>query len=142
MAGRGTDIVLGGGDIEERDKVAALGGLFVLGTNRHESRRIGRSAPEARWAAGAIRGSSRFFICLEDDLIQRYGVMSLIPARPQTDAAVGLRRGSHRVTRDCARQRIVEGQNFEIRRTLWKCIRARRRATTHRLRLAAVACGG
>jgi preprotein translocase subunit SecA len=40
MAGRGTDIVLGAGDKEAREQVARLGGLYVIGTNRHESRRV------------------------------------------------------------------------------------------------------
>jgi preprotein translocase subunit SecA len=119
MAGRGTDIVLGGGDPAQRDEVAALGGLYVLGTNRHESRRID---DQLRGRAGrqGDPGSSRFFISLEDDLIQRYGVMSLIPAShrpaPRSEPIA-----DPIVSREIARaQRIVEGQNFEIRRTLWK----------------------
>ncbi len=65
-------------------------------------------------------GSSRFFISLEDDLISRYGVMSLIPRtrRPaRQDGPVA----DPIVAREIARaQRIIEGQNFEIRRTLWR----------------------
>ena len=78
MAGRGTDIVLGGGDPALRERVAALGGLYVIGTNRHESRRVD---DQLRGRAGrqGDPGSSRFFISLEDDLISRYGVMGLIP---------------------------------------------------------------
>ena len=79
MAGRGTDIGLGGGD-RRRDETSgsALGGLYVIGTNRHESRRID---DQLRGRAGrqGDPGSSRFFISLEDDLIRRYGVMELIP---------------------------------------------------------------
>ena len=119
MAGRGTDIVLGGGSPVLRDRVAALGGLYVLGANRHESRRVD---DQLRGRAGrqGDPGSSRFFISLEDDLISRYGVTALIPrsrrparqAGPVTDAVVA---------REIARaQRIIEGQNFEIRRTLWR----------------------
>jgi preprotein translocase subunit SecA len=65
MAGRGTDIRLGGGVIE-------LGGLYVIGTNKHESRRIDN---QLRGRAGrqGDPGSSRFFISLEDDLMVRYG---------------------------------------------------------------------
>ena len=119
MAGRGTDIVLGGGDPALRDRVAALGGLYVIGTNRHESRRVD---DQLRGRAGrqGDPGSSRFFISLEDDLISRYGVMSLIPrarrpARQDGPVADPL------VAREIARaQRIIEGQNFEIRRTLWR----------------------
>src|SRR5215831_10392553 len=110
MAGRGTDIRLGGAREEERERVVVLGGLYVIGTNRHESRRID---DQLRGRAGrqGDPGTSRFFISLEDDLIQRYGVVSLIPAShrpvrqpgPITDPVV---------SREIARaQRIVEGQN-------------------------------
>ncbi len=119
MAGRGTDIVLGGGEEANRAQVVALGGLYVIGTNRHESRRID---DQLRGRAGrqGDPGSSRFFISLEDDLIQRYGIMELIPkghrpgrsANPLEDLVI---------RREIARaQRIIEGQNFEIRRTLWR----------------------
>ena len=66
MAGRGTDIVLGEG-------VAALGGLHVIGTNRHESRRIDH---QLRGRAGrqGDPGSSQFFVSLEDDLLVRFGI--------------------------------------------------------------------
>jgi len=119
MAGRGTDIVPGGGDPAERGQVAALGGLYVIGTNRHESRRVD---DQLRGRAGrqGDPGSSRFFISLEDDLVRRYGVMDLIPAghRPaRQDGPVD----DPVVRRSIARaQRIIEGQNFEIRRTLWR----------------------
>jgi preprotein translocase subunit SecA len=119
MAGRGTDIVLGGGDPLEGEAVAALGGLYVLGTNRHESRRID---DQLRGRAGrqGDPGTSRFFISLEDDLIQRYGVMTLIPPAHRPPPQSG-RVDDPIVAREIARaQRIVEGQNFEIRRTLWQ----------------------
>ncbi len=96
-----------------------LGGLYVIGTNRHESLRIDN---QLRGRAGrqGDPGSSRFFIGLDDDLIERYGVMALIPKthrpaphRQPVDDPI--------VAREIARaQRIVEGQNFEIRRTLWR----------------------
>jgi preprotein translocase subunit SecA len=119
MAGRGTDIMLGGGDPDQHARVAALGGLYVIGTNRHESLRIDN---QLRGRAGrqGDPGSSRFFISLDDDLIKRYGVMSLIPKghRPERSMTPIADRI---VAREIARaQRIVEGQNFEIRRTLWK----------------------
>lgn len=96
MAGRGTDIVLGEG-------VAGLGGLHVIGTNRHESRRIDY---QLRGRAGrqGDPGSSRFYVSLEDDLLIRFGI-----ADHSLDAE-----GVEAV------QRIVEGQNFQIRQTLWK----------------------
>ena len=117
MAGRGTDIRLGGGDEAERGQVAALGGLFVIGTNRHESRRVDL---QLRGRAGrqGDPGESRFFVSLEDELLVRYGLGSLIPARvmpPRRDEPI-----EHPVIRrEIARaQRIIEGQDHEIRRTL------------------------
>jgi preprotein translocase subunit SecA len=119
MAGRGTDIHLGGGGEEEYEKVKTLGGLYVIGTNRHESLRIDQ---QLRGRAGrqGDPGSSRFFVSLDDDLMLRYGINELIPAklRPQRqDEPI-----DHPVIRsEIARaQRIVEGQHFEIRKTLWK----------------------
>ena len=68
MAGRGTDIRLGGHNEAEHDHVAALGGLYVIGTNRHESRRVDL---QLRGRAGrqGDPGESRFFVSLEDDLL-------------------------------------------------------------------------
>lgn len=117
MAGRGTDIRLGGKNEETRDKVASLGGLCVIGTNRHESRRID---DQLRGRAGrqGDPGSSRFFISMEDDLMVRYRLKELIPAKllPQAqDAPID----NPVIAREIARvQRIVEGQNLEIRKTL------------------------
>jgi preprotein translocase subunit SecA len=95
MAGRGTDIKLGPG-------VAEIGGLHVIGTNRHESRRIDN---QLRGRAGrqGDPGSSQFFVSLQDDLLMKYG---------------GQEKG---VDRDIESiQRIAEGQNLEIRRFLQK----------------------
>jgi preprotein translocase subunit SecA len=119
MAGRGTDIRLGGADERDRDAVVALGGLYVIGTNRHESRRVDL---QLRGRAGrqGDPGETRLFVSLEDDLLVRYGLHQLIPARlmppPSKDPI------EHRVVRrEIARaQRIVEGQNREIRQTLWR----------------------
>jgi preprotein translocase subunit SecA len=119
MAGRGTDIMLGGGDPAEHAQVAALGGLYVIGTNRHESLRIDSQLRGRAGRQGDL-GSSRFFISLEDDLIQRYGVMSLIPKKHRPAPSMQPI-ADPIVAREIARaQRIVEGQNFDIRRTLWK----------------------
>jgi len=119
MAGRGTDIVLGGGGPEAHAQVVALGGLYVVGTNRHESRRID---DQLRGRAGrqGDPGTSRFFVSLEDDLVQRYGVLDLIPAghRPsRQDGPIEDPAVRHAINRA---QRIIEGQTFEIRRTLWR----------------------
>jgi preprotein translocase subunit SecA len=116
MAGRGTDVRLGGEREFDRERVAALGGLYVIGTNRHESRRVDL---QLRGRAGrqGDPGESRFFVSLEDDLLVRYGIPGVIPARflQKFDAPIE----SPIVMREVARaQRIVDGQNFEIRRTL------------------------
>ncbi len=65
MAGRGTDIKLG-------DGVAALGGLMVIGTERHESRRIDRQL-RGRCARQGDSGGSRFYVSFEDDLMRNFG---------------------------------------------------------------------
>lgn len=95
MAGRGTDIRLG-------DGVAALGGLYVIGTNRHESRRIDN---QLRGRAGrqGDPGRSRFFLSLEDDLTVKFG--DVLPRYRHEPATV---------------QRFVEGQNLDIRQFLQK----------------------
>ncbi len=119
MAGRGTDIRLGGREGEGYEGVAALGGLYVIGTHRHESRRID---DQLRGRAGrqGDPGSSRFFISLEDDLLVRYGIADLLSGRWRPAAQMepvdnpALRRAVEQA------QRIVEGQNFDIRHTLWR----------------------
>jgi len=118
MAGRGTDIRLGGADEKQRDRVVALGGLYVIGTNRHESLRIDR---QLRGRAGrqGDPGSSRFFVSLEDPLISRYGVKKLISARllpGEQDGPVDAPVLGIEIARA---QRIVEGENLAIRRRLW-----------------------
>jgi preprotein translocase subunit SecA len=119
MAGRGTDIRLGGHDGRDHEQVAALGGLYVIGTNRHESRRID---DQLRGRAGrqGDPGSSRFFISLEDDLLVRYGIDDLLPGRSRPSAQLEPV-DNPALCREVARtQRIVEGQNFDVRRTLWR----------------------
>jgi preprotein translocase subunit SecA len=99
MAGRGTDILLGGNPSKDREKVVELGGLYVIGTTRHEARRIDN---QLRGRAGrqGDPGMSRFFISLDDDLLVRFGIAE----NPDIDSV----------------QRTAEGQNLEIRKTLWK----------------------
>ncbi len=118
MAGRGTDIRLGGVDEARKPEVAALGGLYVVGTNRHASLRIDQ---QLRGRAGrqGDPGSSRFFVSLEDPLIRRYGVGQLVsarhlPARQDAPVDSGLLR-----TEIARAQRIVESEGFQLRRTLF-----------------------
>lgn len=74
MAGRGVDIILGGNppDMEEQNKVIAEGGLHVVGTERHESRRIDNQL-RGRSGRQGDPGSSQFYLSPEDDLMRRSG---------------------------------------------------------------------
>ncbi|ELR69872.1 Protein export cytoplasm protein SecA ATPase RNA helicase [Fulvivirga imtechensis AK7] len=119
MAGRGTDIKLGGEEGECREEILELGGLYVIGTNRFESRRID---DQLRGRAGrqGDPGASRFFISLEDNLLKKHGIDELIPRRfreatttPEINNSI-IRREVNRT------QRIVEGKNFDIKKTLWQ----------------------
>jgi preprotein translocase subunit SecA len=134
MAGRGTDIRLGGPEEATREAVLALGGLLVLGTNRHESRRIDRQLM-GRAGRQGDPGESRLFISLEDDLLVRFGIRALIPPRFLENAGEAPI-DNPVVHGEIARaQRIIEGQNFQIRRTLWKYtepIEAQRQAIQER----------
>ena len=95
MAGRGTDIRLGEG-------ADCLGGLFILGTNRHESRRIDNQL-RGRAARQGEPGSSQFLVSLEDDLLVRYGIND--PEFHHTPESI---------------QRLIEGQHLEARKFLAK----------------------
>lgn len=137
MAGRGTDIRLGGADEEDRERVIELGGLYVIGTNRHESRRID---DQLRGRAGrqGDPGTSQFFVSLEDSLMVRFGLDSLIPQklRPaRQEEAIDHPVIRHEVDR---LQRIVQGQNQEIRATLarYSALVEKQRATLYQWRMA------
>jgi preprotein translocase subunit SecA len=118
MAGRGTDIRLGGRDETDSDRVVSLGGLYVIGTNRHESRRVDLQL-RGRSGRQGDPGSSRFFVSLEDPLLERYGVRKLIPfARIPSDERGPV--DDPLLAREIARaQRIIEGESFDIRRRLF-----------------------
>jgi preprotein translocase subunit SecA len=137
MAGRGTDIRLGGPGEHHRDEVVALGGLLVIGTNRHDSRRVDR---QLRGRAGrqGDPGESRFYVSLEDDLLVRFGSGLLAIGWERRAGARREDRGAATRTprqdrlasldapidaplahREIAQvQRVIEGQDREIRRTL------------------------
>jgi preprotein translocase subunit SecA len=114
MAGRGTDIRLGGRDEHDRDEVVELGGLYVIGSGRHDSRRVD---DQLRGRAGrqGDPGSSVFFVSPEDTLIVRNGE----PFDGQTD-------GDGRMTGPAVdravthAQKVAEGVSFEIHRNTWK----------------------
>lgn len=103
----------------ERDRIVELGGLYVIGTNRHESLRIDQ---QLRGRAGrqGDPGSSRFFISLEDDIFVRYGLSERFCRRHRLSRQhEALPPGPIRKEIIHA-QRIIEGQNFDIRKSLWK----------------------
>ncbi|MDG1897276.1 MAG: accessory Sec system translocase SecA2 [Fuerstiella sp.] len=115
MAGRGTDICLGGSEPETRNDVIELGGLYVIGTNRHESRRIDNQL-RGRSGRQGDPGESRFFVSLRDDLISRHGIADLIsPPSQDVDQPID---DKDTATRIGHVQRVIEGESFEIRRTL------------------------
>ena len=113
MAGRGTDIRLGGINEEEREKVVALGGLYVIGANKHESRRVDNQL-RGRSGRQGDPGSSRFFISLEDDLFKRYGTGRLIRKKllNQQDNPINTPVYKREVEKV---QLVAEGQNEDIR---------------------------
>jgi len=119
MAGRGTDIMLGGPNGEGRDEILKLGGLYVIGTNRHESVRIDNQLA-GRAGRQGDPGLARFFISLEDELFQRYGIAEFIPDRYLRDDAHRVIQ-DEKVSREIERvQSIIEGQHFQMRKTLRK----------------------
>ncbi len=119
MAGRGTDIKLGGVNQSEREKVVELGGLYVIGTNRHESLRIDFQL-RGRDARQGDPGMTRFFISLEDKLMVKYNIKDLIPKKHMPDKQMEQINSKVVVETISHAQRIIEGQNFEIRKNLIK----------------------
>jgi preprotein translocase subunit SecA len=146
MAGRGTDILLGGNaefraqqksrDVEDaferqrieeemreewlrdHEEVVRIGGLHIIGTERHESRRIDNQL-RGRSGRQGDPGSSRFYLSLEDDLMRIFmsDRMSTIMQKLGMEEGVPIEHGM--VTRSIERaQKQVEGRNFEIRKHL------------------------
>ncbi len=111
MAGRGTDIKLGEG-------VPDLGGLYVLGTERHESRRIDNQL-RGRSGRQGDPGESRFYLSFEDELLRRFGgqrmqsVIERIGLEEDVPIEAGMVSGSVRRA-----QEQVESQNFQIRKRI------------------------
>ncbi|TNE38700.1 MAG: preprotein translocase subunit SecA [Sphingomonadales bacterium] len=145
MAGRGTDIQLGGnlemrmkdeypeleagtpeydaraeiirGEIiEEKKAVLAAGGLFVLGTERHESRRIDNQL-RGRSGRQGDPGLSRFYLCLEDDLLRIFGPDTLFSRMMNANMADGEAIGSKWLSKAIeTAQKKVEARNYDIRK--------------------------
>ncbi len=111
MAGRGTDIVLGPG-------VAEIGGLHVLGTERHEARRIDN---QLRGRAGrqGDAGSGQFFLCFDDDLLKIFAPEWTVKALSWIGWEEGQPIYHKRISKGIERaQKKVEERNFEIRKSL------------------------
>ena len=111
MAGRGTDIKL-------TDEVKELGGLFVIGTERHESRRIDNQLRGRSGRQGDV-GASQFCVSFEDDLMVRFGTdrAKVILQSVGFDEDVSIRNKMLSNSIESAQKR-VEGNNFDIRKTL------------------------
>ena len=108
MAGRGTDIVLG-------DGVAELGGLHIIGTERHESRRIDNQL-RGRCARQGDPGSTRFYLSLEDDLMRLFGSDNISGIMDKLGMEEDEPIEHKIVTRSIeSAQKKVEARNFEIR---------------------------
>ena len=111
MAGRGTDIVLGEG-------VTDLGGLHILGTERHESRRIDNQL-RGRSGRQGDPGSSRFYLALEDDLLRIFGGERITGIMDKLGMEEGIPIEHNLISKAIENaQRKVEGHNFDIRKHL------------------------
>ncbi|PKB78594.1 MAG: preprotein translocase subunit SecA [SAR202 cluster bacterium Io17-Chloro-G9] len=124
MAGRGTDIVLGGADTErpewqeEHDRVIALGGLHVLGTEHHDARRIDN---QLRGRAGrqGDPGSSQFYISLEDELMRRFGGDRIKAVMSWTGMDEDTPIENRLVTKSIGNAQVkVESYHFDLRKHL------------------------
>ncbi len=116
MAGRGTDIRLGGPDESNYDQVVELGGLAVIGTARHRTSRLDN---QLRGRAGrqGDPGLSLFFVSLQDDVVVTGGAGESVTAQPDATGLID----SNRVRDWVAHcQRVTEGQLLEIHSQTWK----------------------
>lgn len=116
MAGRGTDIKLGAGDPEEAKRVREVGGLYVIGTERHESRRIDNQL-RGRSGRQGDPGKSRFFVSVEDEIIKLYGGKTIekLSKKITPDEHGGME--SKQLTKTVEKaQKTIEGKNFQTRK--------------------------
>ena len=121
MAGRGTDIQLGGkfmNNPKERDAIIKLGGLLVIGTERHESRRIDNQL-RGRSGRQGDPGSSMFYISLQDDLMRIFGSESIDTMLKKLGMKEGESIDHPWINKALERaQEKVEARNFDIRKSL------------------------
>jgi preprotein translocase subunit SecA len=126
MAGRGTDIKLGGSEdsmdeatrLAEAEKVKAVGGLRIIGTERHEARRIDNQL-RGRSGRQGDPGESKFFISLEDDLMRLFGSERMM----KVFTALGVQHGQeihHKMLTNAIEraQKKIENNNFGIRKNI------------------------
>ncbi|TCM44369.1 accessory Sec system translocase SecA2 [Kribbella sp. VKM Ac-2568] len=116
MAGRGTDIRLGGRDeSHDKDRAVELGGLYVIGTGLHASRRLD---DQLRGRAGrqGDPGGSLFFASLADELVTRYSVTSGLRPSPDENGRLTDRKAIGTLEHS---QRVADGANAELHRTTW-----------------------
>jgi len=120
MAGRGVDIKLGGDPAQEGEyeKVKEFGGLHVIGTERHESRRIDNQL-RGRSGRQGDSGSSRFFVSLQDDLMRIFGGEQVANLMTRLGVEENVPIEARLVSRSLeTAQKRVEGHNFDIRKRL------------------------
>lgn len=120
MAGRGVDIILGGNppDQKEHEKVVTLGGLHVLGTERHESRRIDNQL-RGRSGRQGDPGSSQFYVSMEDDLMRIFGSDRMKVFMDKMGVPDDMPIENKMVSKSIeSAQKKVEGHNFDIRKHL------------------------
>ena len=120
ISGRGVDIKLGGQDQSQKEEIKKLGGLFVIGTERMESRRVDN---QARGRAGrqGDEGNSIFFVSIQDDLMRIFGTESMNNILEKLGLKDGESIDHPWINKALERaQQKVEARNFDIRKTLLK----------------------
>tara|TARA_B100000686_G_scaffold190948_1_gene197623 strand:+ start:8574 stop:11096 length:2523 start_codon:yes stop_codon:yes gene_type:complete len=120
ISGRGVDIKLGGQSENEKDEIKKFGGLFVIGTERMESRRVDNQA-RGRSGRQGDEGNSIFFVSLEDDLMRIFGSESMNNILEKLGLKDGESIDHPWINKALERaQQKVEARNFDIRKTLLK----------------------
>ena len=120
ISGRGVDIKLGGKEENHKDIIKKLGGLFVIGTERMESRRVDNQA-RGRSGRQGDEGKSIFFVSLEDDLMRIFGSESMNNILEKLGLKDGESIDHPWINKALERaQQKVEARNFDIRKTLLK----------------------
>ena len=120
ISGRGVDIKLGGQNESEKNDIKNLGGLFVIGTERMESRRVDNQA-RGRSGRQGDEGNSIFYVSLEDDLMRIFGSESMNNILEKLGLKDGESIDHPWINKALERaQQKVEARNFDIRKTLLK----------------------